>query len=632
MTGTAPRPTGLLSPDQAVRVLAGYAGSPARYVAALAEVLRRYTGARCAAVLRRASDRDVDILSVSPALPGGMTPPWLRRAGECAIEALRQRIPVTEPSKESGGEGALIVVPLPQSSPSGAQNPTAPIALACVVDSASPFEASAIVERAETIAALAWVYSSGHDSQASTGGGQRLRQVLDAVAAIAQEERFRAVGFALCNHIASSWKCERVALGVVRSGNIRVEAVSHTEKIVHASRLVQDLTEAMEECLDQDLEIIVPVPQSATGDAGVLGPGAYVCRQTEEFIERHGSAWVCSIPLRRAGTVVGVLLVEREADRGMDLGEIEALRLVSDLVTTRLTDLAERDRWIGARVASHLRRAASSWVGPEHTWAKLLAIACTAIIFFALVFQGTHNASAGFNLLTTERRVVPAPFDGYLSAVDVKPGDKAEAGKTSLGTLETSDLRLQLAEAQARRSTALKEAAIALSQGKTADAQIAEATAQESDARISLLQSRIGAATLLAPIDGVIVSTDLSDRIGGVVRLGEPLFEVAPVESLLAELLVPEDEIADVRVGQTGRLATVSRPEDRIAFTVLSISPLAEVQGGLNVFRVRAQLEDTRAWLRPGMEGVAKIELGKRSFAFLWTRRLVNWVRMKLWI
>jgi hypothetical protein len=32
------------------------------------------------------------------------------------------------------------------------------------------------------------------------------------------------------------------------------------------------------------------------------------------------------------------------------------------------------------------------------------------------------------------------------------------------------------------------------------------------------------------------------------------------------------------------------------------------------------------------MEGVAKIRIGRRTYAYLWTRKLVNWVRMKLWI
>jgi hypothetical protein len=32
------------------------------------------------------------------------------------------------------------------------------------------------------------------------------------------------------------------------------------------------------------------------------------------------------------------------------------------------------------------------------------------------------------------------------------------------------------------------------------------------------------------------------------------------------------------------------------------------------------------------MEGLAKVDIGQRAYGWIWTRKLVNWVRMKLWI
>ena len=62
------------------------------------------------------------------------------------------------------------------------------------------------------------------------------------------------------------------------------------------------------------------------------------------------------------------------------------------------------------------------------------------------------------------------------------------------------------------------------------------------------------------------------------------------------------------------------------------INPAAEVVNNRNVFKVRAKLLDTQPWLRPGMEGVAKVTVDKRPYAWLWSRKVVNWIRMKLWI
>ncbi|MDP7636536.1 MAG: guanylate cyclase, partial [Phycisphaerae bacterium] len=61
-------------------------------------------------------------------------------------------------------------------------------------------------------------------------------------------------------------------------------------------------------------------------------------------------------------------------------------------------------------------------------------------------------------------------------------------------------------------------------------------------------------------------------------------------------------------------------------------NPVAEVVEQRNVFKVRVRLKQVRQWMRPGMTGVAKIEIDRRPYVYIWTRRLVNWLRMKLWL
>ena len=54
-----------------------------------------------------------------------------------------------------------------------------------------------------------------------------------------------------------------------------------------------------------------------------------------------------------------------------------------------------------------------------------------------------------------------------------------------------------------------------------------------------------------------------------------------------------------------------------------------------NVFEVRARLTGPSEHvekLKPAMKGVAKIDAGPEPYAWIWTRKMLNWVRMKLWI
>jgi hypothetical protein len=58
---------------------------------------------------------------------------------------------------------------------------------------------------------------------------------------------------------------------------------------------------------------------------------------------------------------------------------------------------------------------------------------------------------------------------------------------------------------------------------------------------------------------------------------------------------------------------------------------VATAEDGRNFFRVDARLEEPTSALRPGMEGVAKIEVGPRRLIWIWTHSLVDWLRLWFW-
>ena len=46
---------------------------------------------------------------------------------------------------------------------------------------------------------------------------------------------------------------------------------------------------------------------------------------------------------------------------------------------------------------------------------------------------------------------------------------------------------------------------------------------------------------------------------------------------------------------------------------------------------VEARLLDVSPHLRPGMEGYGKIEIGRRKLLWIWTHKMTDWLRLKLW-
>ncbi len=448
-----------------------------------------------------------------------------------------------------------------------------------------------------------------------------LRHITELIADTAGCERFIALAMAVCNKLAAQWQASRVCIGFLRGRTVRLLAMSQTEKILRKMQLVQSIEAAMEECLDQDCEILAP----ASPEASFINRCATKLADTDD---RHV---ICALPIRRAGAV-GVLLLEFPRERQLTSGEVESLRLTTDLVSPRLIDLHEHDRWFGARWVATWRRGLAKALGPSHTWMKLAAVAIAAFLAWVCFADGTFHVSASFTLEPRRQAVVIAPFNGYIKSVLVRPGDKVIADKTILATLHTAKLRDQLAAAQAKLATYRKQADIAQSRGKFADVQIADDGVTSAEASIRLLSRRIRIAAIRSPISGVVLTGRLQRRIGEPVKIGQVLFKVAPLTPLLTRIRVSDSDILYVHPGQTGKLVTASYPGLKVPFKVVRIDPLAIVHHKHNVFDVRATLVKPPTWFRPGMQGTARINAGRRRYVWIWTRGLINWLRMKLWL
>jgi hypothetical protein len=94
---------------------------------------------------------------------------------------------------------------------------------------------------------------------------------------------------------------------------------------------------------------------------------------------------------------------------------------------------------------------------------------------------------------------------------------------------------------------------------------------------------------------------------------------------------VDESQVADVQPGQHGKLVIAAMPYQDMDFTVTRVTPVSEVKDGRSVFRVEAALAQASPRLRPGMQGVGRIEAGQRLLSWVWTRRIAEQARLLFW-
>jgi biotin carboxyl carrier protein len=445
-------------------------------------------------------------------------------------------------------------------------------------------------------------------------------EALDLMVLLNAEKRYIAAAMTFCNELAARYQCDRVSLGWLKGGYLRLQAVSHMERFQKKTDVSQALETAMEEAYDQDEEVLLPRPEGNMA----------VTRDHEAFSKLYGSPYIVSLPIRLDDKAVGVVTCER-GEHPFSEDDIRGLRVFSDQSARRLGDLQQHDRWFGARAATAFKDSLSGLLGVEHTFAKLIGILLCLALAFLVFGKLPYRVEASFILKTDDLAYIPSPFDGYIYAVDVKVGDIVENASPLL-SLDISDLLLEESIAIANQNRYSREAEKARAQNELADMKVARALEAQAAARLELVRYQLTHAQLKAPFAGIVVEGDLEELLGAPVKKGDVLFKVARIEKMYAELKVDERDIHEISEVADGEIAFVSRPELKYPIRVTRIDPVAVTQEMENVFLIRAEFpEAVIDWWRPGMSGVAKINVGKRNVLWIFTHRTIDFLRLFFW-
>ena len=199
--------------------------------------------------------------------------------------------------------------------------------------------------------------------------------------------------------------------------------------------------------------------------------------------------------------------------------------------------------------------------------------------------------------------------------------------------LDDTELRLELEQIRAnldgQRGAYL--AALADPDKMGGEAKLIQARVRQLEAHEKLLTFQIKRAMLVATETGVVISGDWYEKEGVRVARGAPIFELAAIGQLRAAIHVDEADIDHVSEESRGVLAIRARPDEIFAYTVHRIVPVGEAQRGRQVFMVRADLDDHADWMRPGMQGMAKIDAGEARIIWIATHKLIDFLRLKIW-
>ena len=449
----------------------------------------------------------------------------------------------------------------------------------------------------------------------------RLQSTLGLVGTACSSENFIQASTAFVTEMGTRFDCDRVSLGFVRNGHVRVVTLSHSAKLDKHTNLLHGLGRAMDEALDQRSVIVFPTRK----DHEVL-----VTRAHAELVKQFGTECMCTIPLTVDGRSIGALMLERPAEKPFDPYTVEICKSAAAIAGPLLESRRREERWLLTKAADSGWTFVKRLLGPRHTVLKLCTFVLLSLIAFFMVAHGDYRVSAEAILEPSQLRAIVSPYDGYIAEANFRAGKLVQKGQT-LCRLDDREKRLERLKWMSQLQELRKEYDKAMAAHELAEIRILSAQIDQAKAQLALIEDQLTHLQLLAPYDGVVVSGDLSQKLGSPVEQGEVLFEVAPLDAYRLIVQVDERDITDIQVGQQGQLLLSSFPKNPLPFTVENVTPVSTADEGRNYFRVEAQLDEKIERLRPAMEGVGKIEVDDRLLIWIWTHDIVDWVRLTMW-
>ena len=428
-------------------------------------------------------------------------------------------------------------------------------------------------------------------------------------------------GHELCNFLADRFDCSHVALGAWAGLQVRTLAMSHQIQFDRRVSHVGQLEFAMEECVDQDSMITLP---DRSGQAN----GA--ARAHKQLLLEDDNGSVCSLPLTADGESVGALILIRDNEQGFDEVAVDLLNVVAKSVgpLVHLKQREERSGW--RRWGQSLSSLSSRLFGAGHLRSKVIAASAVVLLLALSLIQADRRIAADSVVDGTLQQAVVAPFDGYLSSASARAGDQVEEGQV-LAVLDDRDLLLEQEKWASERDKHSKEYQQALAIRDRANVSMMAARIAQAEAQLHLVEEQLQRTKLRAPFSGVLVSGDLSRALGAPVERGQLLFEIVPSDDYHVTLQVDEHDVALLEQGQQASLRLTGLPEHSIPLQVSRIFPVATAEDGGNHFRVEAELGEMPEGLRPGMQGVAKVVVGRASLLSVWTGSLIDRLRLWFW-
>ncbi len=463
---------------------------------------------------------------------------------------------------------------------------------------------------------ITWLDLAGIDKSESD---EFYGSVVGVLASCFEQQGYQQGLMRMVAELTSEFNCERVAFAEMNRHHCNVIALSNSADFDQRSNLVRRIADAMDESVDQDCPILFPDADSKL-----------IQRAHQKLVRKHELNSVATIPLASSGKVFGAITLIGSETSPLNARSLDLCRQILSLLTPFLVLKRDQERGTLSRIAGSFGNGLRALFGIRYLRTKLVVTLAAALLTLSSLMQADFRITADAVLEGEVQRVIAAPISGFLSSSSVRAGDTIRRGEV-MASLNDSELKLELTRLNGRLQKSRREYREAQSSRDLVGVRVIKEQMNQIIAETELVEQQLESIQLTAPFDGVVIEGDLSQALGSPVERGDTLFKIAPLDDYRIILKVDESEIAYIEVGQQGSLTLSSLSQQSMPIRVERITSIAKASDGANYFRVEASLPEANGILRPGMEGIGKINAGRERLIWIWTHEFTDWLSLWVW-
>lgn len=491
-------------------------------------------------------------------------------------------------------------------------------------------QAATIAAGAAAVSTTTTAATTPNSSQPATSAQAASTNAVHAqAAALSKTAHFgnlKEFGYTLVNSISNQFQCEQVAFGVEQNQKVKLHAISGIADFKASSPGVASIRQAMEECLDEENVIAVPAIDTLQEAKAIASRPIH-----QQWSTECNNSAVCSLPLLSNGEVVAVVSLRRSGSQPFTQPDVARLRGMLEAYGPAVRIVERAGQPVGSRIKSAVKSKASNTM-QKGAWGRRIALlALLAVGLWFCFGTMTYEPLCRSTITAANLRHFSAPFDGQLKSVLVTPGQKVSKNDV-LVEFDTSELQLQLVSLEQQLASIQVQVKQAISEGELGQASMANARQAVLATEIRSIRTQISEATIVAPADGIVVLSDLQQRIGQEFPQGEEILQFVAEGDWLLEIEVPDSLVSVVAAQQQGTFAPASDPTNKHVFQIEHVDGAASVVKDRNVFLAHAGFADQPDQMMTGMEGTSKLTTVDRPVWWVALHGVIDWARMNFWV